>query len=97
MARISNKKPRPANTISSDGLKVLDELMAQYAAGQVHPMALEEAWQLFCDGKCEFASFGVGDQKRLGVVPVKGAAQFSAARRHKVKFKAIQEARRLLT
>lgn len=69
--------------------------MNNYAAAQPMQMTADEAWEEFCAGKCEFITSGVGDQKQMGVVPVRGAARFSAARRHKIKFQALQKARKL--
>lgn len=77
--------------LDHDEMKMLELLMARYAATQPMPMTSDEAWAEFCAGKCSFTITEDG----IGVAPVRGAARFSAARRHKMKFKALQEARKL--
>lgn len=94
MDKIANTKVKSSKCLSYDEMKMLELLMNNYVAAQPTPITADEAWAEFCAGKNEFVTLIVDGQIQIGVAPVRGAARFAAARRHKIKFRALQEAQK---
>lgn len=65
--------------VNEEHVVLVEYLLESFAKSQPTPITVDDARILFSQGKIRFASNGGS----IGVVPVKGAARFSAARRQR--------------